>query len=57
MVFVDDAEIKAKGGGVAHIDRSLNQKIGAAEMSAPNNQSNMCEELSRHLLLRAEINS
>lgn len=23
-------------------------------MSAPNNKSNMCEELSRHLLLRTE---
>jgi len=33
------------------------RKAGAAEMLARNDRSNMCEELSRHLLLSAEINS
>lgn len=33
------------------------RKAGAAEMLAHNDWSNTCEELSRHLLLSAEINS
>lgn len=60
MVFADDVETKAKGGGVAQREGSLFQESRSCRdvsTKRPTDGSNTFEDQSSHLLLSIKINN